>query len=70
MRPASSCIRSATPTSTAITRTRRAQQLAREPRPLPRLKLGDVGSIFDLDADAIAFEGYDPWPAIKAKVAV
>jgi thymidylate synthase len=32
--------------------------------------LGDVGSIFDLNADAIAFEGYDPWPAIKAKVAV
>ena len=46
------------------------EQLTREPRPLPRLKLGDVGSIFDLDADAIAFEGYDPWPAIKAKVAV
>jgi len=45
-------------------------QLARAPRPLPRLKLGDVGSIFELDADAIAFEGYDPWPAIKAKVAV
>ena len=46
------------------------EQLARTPRPLPRLKLGDVGSIFDLDADAIEFEGYDPWPAIKAKVAV
>jgi thymidylate synthase len=46
------------------------EQLAREPRSLPRLKLGDVGSIFDLDADAIQFEGYDPWPAIKAKVAV
>jgi thymidylate synthase len=46
------------------------EQLAREPRPLPRLMLGDVGSIFDLNADAIAFEGYDPWPAIKAKVAV
>ena len=46
------------------------EQLAREPRPLPRLKLGDVGSIFDLNADAIAFEGYDPWPAIRAKVAV
>ena len=46
------------------------EQLAREPRPLPRLKLGDAGSIFDLNADAIVFEGYDPWPAIKAKVAV
>ena len=46
------------------------EQLARAPRPLPRLKLGDVGSIFDLNADAIAFEGYDPWPAIKAQVAV
>src|SRR6202453_289267 len=45
-------------------------QLARAPRPLPRLELGDVGSIFDLNADAIAFEGYDPWPAIKAPVAV
>jgi thymidylate synthase len=45
-------------------------QLARTPRPLPKLVLGDVGSIFDLNADAIAFEGYDPWPAIKAPVAV
>ena len=42
-------------------------QLARAPRPLPKLVLGDVGSIFDLNADAIAFEGYDPWPAIKAR---
>ena len=24
----------------------------------------------DLNADAIAFEGYDPWPAIRAPVAV
>jgi len=46
------------------------EQLRREPRPLPRLKPGDVGSIFDLNADAITFEGYDPWPAIKAPVAV
>jgi len=46
------------------------EQLSREPRPLPKLKLGDVGSIFDLNADAIAFEGYNPWPAIKAPVAV
>ncbi len=46
------------------------EQLKRDPRPLPRLRLGEVGSIFDLDANAIAFEGYDPWPAIKAPVAV
>jgi thymidylate synthase len=46
------------------------EQLSREPRPLPELKLGEVGSIFDLNADAIAFEGYNPWPAIKAPVAV
>ena len=46
------------------------EQLSRQPRPLPKLKLGDVGSIFDVNADAIAFEGYDPWPAIKAPVAV
>jgi thymidylate synthase len=46
------------------------EQLSREPRPLPKIKLGDAGSIFDLNADAITFEGYDPWPAIKAKVAV
>ena len=46
------------------------EQLRREPRPLPKLVLGDVGSIFDLNVEAISFEGYDPWPAIKAKVAV
>ena len=46
------------------------EQLSRTPRPLPKLVLGDVGSIFDLDAEAIAFAGYDPWPAIKAPVAV
>ena len=46
------------------------EQLQREPRSLPKLVLGDVGSIFDLNVEAISFEGYDPWPAIKAKVAV
>jgi thymidylate synthase len=37
---------------------------------LPKLQLSDVGSIFDLNADAIVFDGYDPWPAIRAPVAV
>ena len=46
------------------------EQLSRAPRPLPKLVLGDVGSLFALDADAISFEGYDPWPAIRAPVAV
>jgi thymidylate synthase len=46
------------------------EQLTREPRPLPNLALGDIRSIFDINADGIAFEGYDPWPAIRAPVAV
>lgn len=51
------------------------EQLARAPRPLPRLVLAPAepsprGALFDLKAGAIAFEGYDPWPAIKAPVAV
>jgi thymidylate synthase len=46
------------------------EQLRREPRPAPRLKLGDIGSIFDMNADGISFEGYDPWPAIRAPIAV
>ena len=51
------------------------EQLSREPRPLPRLKLAPAevsprGALFDLKAEAISFEGYEPWPAIKAPVAV
>jgi len=48
-----------------------AMQLAREPRPLPVMKINpDVHSIFDFVYDDFALEGYDPHPHIKAAVAV
>ena len=46
-------------------------QLTREPRPLPRMVLNpEVGSIFDFTFEDFRLEGYDPWPHIKADVAV
>ena len=47
------------------------EQLSRTPRALPVMHLNpEVKSIFDFDYGDFQLEGYDPWPAIKAPVAV
>lgn len=46
-------------------------QLTRTPRPLPQLQLNpDVKSIFDFRFDDFEIVNYDPYPSIKAPVAV
>ena len=48
-----------------------ALQLTREPRPLPRMRLNpEVKDLFAFRYEDFTLEGYDPWPAIKAPVAV
>ncbi len=46
-------------------------QLTREQRPLPRMVINpDVKSIFDFRYEDFELRDYDPWPHIKATVAV
>ena len=46
------------------------EQLSRDAREYPQLKLRKAVSIFDYDFDDIEVEGYDPHPTIKAQVSV
>ena len=47
------------------------EQLTREPRPLPRMRLNpDVGSVFDFTLDDFELVGYEPHPPIRAPIAV
>ena len=46
-------------------------QLSREPRQLPSMRINpDVKDIFSFRYEDFTLEDYDPWPAIKAPVAV
>lgn len=47
------------------------EQLKREPRALPKMKLNpEVKNIFDFTYDDFILENYEPYPTIKASVAV
>ncbi|MGQ0735137.1 MAG: thymidylate synthase [Acidobacteriota bacterium] len=47
------------------------EQLTRTPRPLPVMRLNpNVSDIFQFAYDDFRLEAYEPWPAIKAPIAV
>lgn len=47
------------------------EQLSRAPKPLPTLKLNPaITRLEDFTMEDIVIENYDPWPAIKAPIAV
>ena len=46
------------------------KQLEREPRPYPRMSIDKASGIDAYTYDDFHLTGYDPWPAIKAPVAV
>ena len=49
------------------------EQIKRTPRELPQLKFPDINNLEDLknlSLDDFVLEGYDPHPAIKAKMAI
>lgn len=47
------------------------EQLARKPRPLPRMRLNpERRELWDFCYEDFALEGYDPHPAIKAPIAI
>ena len=46
------------------------EQLSRTPRQLPKLEINRKDSVFDYDFDDFKVVGYDPYPVIKAPIAV
>jgi len=46
-------------------------QLSRQEKPYPKMNLNpEVKNLFDFKFEDFTLEGYDPWPAIKAPVAI